>query len=73
MQKFETLPQDNTDVKYFTLKKRLGHTIGWMAGHERESYPLDFEEPPVGFCSNLETNEKFLTLPDFPMDILGST
>ncbi len=67
LQKFETLPQDNTDVKYFTLKKRLGHTIGWMAGHERESYPLDFEEPPVGFCSNLETNEKFLTLPDFPM------
>ena len=70
LQKFEMLPQDNTDVKYFTLKKRLGHTIGWMAGHERESYPLDFEEPSVGFCSNPETNEKILTLPDSPMGYL---
>ena len=70
LQKFEMLPQDNTDVKYFTLKKRLGHTIGWMAGHERESYPLDFEEPSVGFCSNPETNEKILTLPDSPIGYL---
>ena len=70
LQKFEMLPPDSTDVNYFTLKKRLGHTIGWMAGHERESYPLDFEEPPAGFCSNLETNEKFLTLPDSPMGYL---
>ena len=67
LQKFEMLPPDSTDVNYFTLKKRLSHTIGWMAGHERESYPLDFEEPPAGFCSNLETNEKFLTLPDSPI------
>ena len=67
LQKFETLPPDNTDVNYFTLKKRLGHTIGWMAGHERENYPSDFEEPPVGFCSNPETDDKVLTLPDFPM------
>ena len=25
LQKFETIPQDNTDVKYFTLKKRLSN------------------------------------------------
>ena len=67
LETFEMLPQNNTDVKYFTLKKRLGHAIGWMAGHERENYPLDFEEPPVGFCSNSEINEKVLTLPDSPM------
>ena len=67
LQTFEMLPQNNTDVKYFTLKKRLGHAIGWMAGHERENYPLDFEEPPVGFCSNSEINEKVLTLLDSPM------
>ena len=67
LQKFEMLPPDSTNINYFTLKKRLGHTIGWMAGHERESYPLDFEEPSVGFCSNLETNEKVLTLPDSPI------
>lgn len=68
LQKFEMLPPDNTDVKYFTLKKRLGHTIGWMERHERESYPLDFEEPPVGFCSNPETDDKILTLPDSPIE-----
>ena len=68
LQKFEILPQDNTGVKYFTLKKRLGHTIGWMAGHERENYPSDFEEPPVGFCSNPETDDKVLTLPDSPIE-----
>ena len=67
LQKFEMLPPDSTNINYFTLKKRLGRTIGWMAGHERESYPLDFEEPSVGFCSNLETNEKVLTLPDSPI------
>ena len=70
LQKFETLPQDNTDVKYFTLKKRLSHTVGWMTGYERENYPSDFEEPPVGFCSDPETNEKFLNLPDSPMGYL---
>ena len=67
LQKFEMLPQDNTDVKYFTLKKRLSHAIGWMAGHEREDYPLDFAEPLVGFCSNPEINDKFLTLSDSPI------
>lgn len=68
LQKFEMLPPDNTDVKYFTLKKRLGHTIGWMASHGRENYPADFEEPPVGFCSNPETDDKVLTLPDSPIE-----
>ena len=67
LQKFEMISQDNTDVKYFTLKKRLGHAIGWMAGHEHENYPLDFEEPLVGFCSNPEINDKVLTLPNFPV------
>ena len=67
LQKFEIIPQDNTDLKYFTLKKRLGHTISWMANHERENYPSELKEPPAGFCSDPETNEKFLTLPDFPI------
>ena len=66
LEKFEMFPQDNTDVKYFTLKKRLAHTMGWMAGQKRENDPLD-EEPPVGFCSHPQTSEEVLTLPDFPM------
>ena len=68
LQKFEMLPQDNTDVKYFTLKKRLAQTIRWMAEHERENYSSELVEPPIGFCSDPETNEKVLTLSDFPME-----
>ncbi len=70
LQKFEGLPQNNTDVKYFTLKKRLEFAIGWIAWHEKEDYSTEREEPPAGFCSNPETNEQILTLPDFPMGYL---
>ena len=66
LQKFEMLPQDDTDVKYFTLKRRLACALGWMAWHEREDYSSELEEPSAGFCSNPETNEKVLTLPDSP-------
>ena len=66
LQKFEMLPSDNTDVKYFTLKKRLEYAIEWMEKHQSENCPLEFVEPPIGFCSNLETNEEIITLPDFP-------
>ena len=67
LQNFEMLPQDNTDLKYFTLKKRLGGSIGWIAYHEDKNYTSESEEPPVGFCSNPETNEEVLNLPDFPI------
>ncbi len=67
LQKFEMLSQDNTDAKYFTLKQRLGCTIRWVAEYETENYSSVRAEPPAGFCSNTETNEKILTLPDFPM------
>ena len=72
LQKFEMLPQDNTDVKYFTLKKRLAHTLGWIVWHESEGFSSEFAEPPVGFCSDPETNEKFLDLPDSPIGYLWS-
>ena len=67
LQKFEMLPQDNTDVEYFTLKKRLESAIKWIAWHEKEAHSLELEEPPAGYCSDPETNEKFLTLPDSPI------
>ena len=68
LQKFGMLPQDNTDVKYFTLKKRLEYVTGWMAWYESENNSSEHEEPPAGFCSNPETNEEqVLTLPDSPM------
>ena len=59
LQKFEMLPQDNTDIKYFTLKKCLEHTIGWIAGYNSS----ELAEPPAGLCSNPETNEKSFNPP----------
>ena len=69
LQNFETLPQDNSDIQYFTLKKRLEHTIKWIwkiwcVGEVNTS---NFFEPYVGFCSDQTTNEEILTLPDCPI------
>ena len=69
LKNFETLPQDNTDVKYFTLKKRLEHTIKWIKTIwcKWEVNTSEFFEPAVGFCSDPTTNEEILTLPDCPI------
>ena len=66
---FETLPQNNSDLKYFTLKKRLEHTIKWIwkiwcVGEVNNS---DFFEPYAGFCSDPSINEDILTLQDCPI------
>ena len=68
LKEFEKFPQDNTDVKYFTLKKRLAYSIGWIAKQERDNYNPESEEPRVALCSNPETDEKVLNLPDTPID-----
>ena len=69
LQNFEKLPQDNADAKYFTLKKRLEHTIKWIktiwCGLENNASELF--EPSVGFCSDPETKKKVLDLPDSPI------
>ena len=69
LQNFEELPQDNSDVKYFTLKKRLEYIIKWIwviwCGLENNS--SEFSEPAAGFCSDPETNEKILDYPDSPI------
>ena len=69
LQNFEMLPQDNTDVKYFTLKKRLEHTIKWIKTiwYESEDNSPEPFEPSVGFCSDPEIKEEFLNLPDCPI------
>ena len=73
LQNFEMIPQDNTNLTYFTLKKRLMGSIGWIAYHEDENYTSESEEPSVGFCSNPETNEEVLNLPDYPIGYAWST
>ena len=67
LKEFEKIPQDNTNVKYFTLKQRLVHAIRWMAEQNRENNPSELVVPLVGMCSDPETNEDFLSLPDVPM------
>ena len=67
LQKFDMLPQDKTDVRYFTLEKRLVHAMRWIAAHNRQNYASEFEELPPGFCSNPDTDEKVLDLPDSPI------
>ena len=68
LQKFETLPQDNTNVKYFTLKERLVYTTRQIVAFSQNNVlPSEIEELPAGFCSNPETNEKVLDLPDSPI------
>ena len=69
LQNFETLPQDNTNITYFTLKKRLEHTIKWIKTiwYESGDNTAELFEPSVGFCSDPETNEKVLDLPDSPI------
>ena len=67
LQKFDMLPQDKTDVRYFTLKERLVHAMRWIAAHNRQNYASEFEELPPGFCSNPDTDEKVLDLPDSPI------
>ncbi len=69
LQKFEALPQNNTDVRYFTLKQRLIYTTRQMVALRAlsQNHDLEFEELPVGFCSNPDTDEKVLDLPDSPI------
>ena len=69
LQDFEKLPQDNTDLKYFALKKRLEHTIIWIwkiwcIGEVDTS---NFFEPYAGFCSDQMIKEEILDLPDSPI------
>ena len=67
LQKFKTIPQDNTDVKYFTLKERLVYTMRWIVAPNPENYTSEPEALPAGFCSNPDTDEKVLDLPDSPI------
>ena len=64
LQEFETLPQNDTDVRYFTLKKLLGYLITWLAKRDSD---IGFEEPPPGFCSNLDIDKTIMKYPNFPI------
>ncbi|MCY3788493.1 MAG: Uma2 family endonuclease, partial [Gemmatimonadetes bacterium] len=68
LQELEKIPQDNTDVIYFTLKKRLGHTIAWLSQQIENKISIEEDmEPPPGCCSDPEVKEKILNIPDYPI------
>ena len=56
---------DNKEDRYFTLKKCLAGSIKWITEQESESESSEPDELPAGLCSDPETNEKILALPDF--------
>ena len=67
--KFEGLPTNITDIQYFTLKKRVEHTILWLfiIWCEEEINTSNFCEPLIGFCSDETTNKEIMKLPDCPI------
>lgn len=70
LQEFEKLPQDNTDLKYYALKKRIAGSIGWIAYHKDEKFTSESLEPSVAFCSHPDINEEVLNLPDSPIELI---
>ena len=58
---------DKKNDRYFTLKKCVAGTIKWIAEQEGEFKSSERYELPAGLCSDPETNEKILALPDFQM------
>ena len=70
LQEFEKLPQNNTDLKYYALKKRIAGSIGWIAYHKDEKFTSESLEPSVAFCSHPDINEEVLNLPDSPIELI---
>ena len=62
----EMLLHDTAESKTFPLSKTLPGTIEWMAKHGIKDNTADQQALPAGLCSDPETNEKILALPDFP-------
>ena len=65
LQEFEKLPQDDTNLEYFTLKKLLGYSITWMV--KQNSTIEEFVEPPPGFCSDPDRDDRIMAYPNFPI------
>ena len=66
LQEFEMLPQDDTDVGYFTLKKLLGYSITWLAQQNKKNN-IKSVEPPPGFCSDPVRDDEIMNYPNFPI------
>ena len=66
LQEFDMLPQDDTDVEYFTLKKLLGYSITWLAQQNKKNN-IKSEEPSPGFCSDPARSDEIMSYPNFPI------
>jgi tetratricopeptide (TPR) repeat protein len=65
----ERLPSDDVDEGAYTLRKRAGHTVMWMAHTTAGSPPVDFSEPSPAYCSSLEAFQA-ARLPSTPLDVM---
>ena len=66
LKKFDMLPQDDTDVGYFTLKKLLGYSMNWLAQQNKKNN-IKSVEPPPGFCSDPARDNEIMNYPNFPI------
>jgi tetratricopeptide (TPR) repeat protein len=66
----ESLPSDDTDEGAYLLRKRVGHTLMWMARAVAGSPPDDEFSPPVfALCSGMEPVQE-ARLPSTPTDAM---
>ena len=66
LKEFDVLPQDDTDVGYFTLKKLLGYSITWLAQQNKKTN-IKSVEPQPGFCSDPARDDEIMNYPNFPI------
>jgi hypothetical protein len=63
----DRLPADEENEQAYLLRKRVGHTVMWIAQTTEGKSPTEFMEPPPACCSGLEpVNEP--RVPSTPSD-----
>ena len=64
LREFDKIPQNDTEVGFFTLKKVLGYSIAYLA---QSTDTIEIVEPPPGFCSNTDRDDEILKYPNYPI------
>lgn len=69
---FNQLPDPNSNLPTYALKKRIGHMISWMNQDQRKKYSEGYTEPSPGCASNPDADEEFKNYPLVPDAFLWS-
>jgi hypothetical protein len=65
----DRLPPDNVDAEIFSLRKRAGHTLMWIASIAASRSTGEFAEPPAACCSILDSLPN-TSVPSTPSDAM---